>query len=298
MTKTKIEWTEHSWNPITGCTPISEGCRNCYAKRMARRLAGRLGYPEAPHHFDVTLHPDKLDVPRTRKRPTTYFVCSMSDLFHGDVPDDFILDVLIRCGAARQHTFQILTKRPARMFKWWTEYMNGAAFPQNVWLGVSVENQAAADERIPLLLQTQAVIRFVSAEPLLEAVDLENYLGIWTNGVVSPRQPLIVNEPMTPNLFTALARPKDASLYKQQLNWVICGGESGPGARPMDVKWARSLVEQCGHAGVPIFVKQMGTAWARDWCWGGKTVSAHGDRKGANMMYWPEDLRVRQFPGR
>lgn len=176
MSKTKIEWVINqdgtkgkTWNPVSGCTPISPGCAHCYAKRMAQRLAGRCGYPEAPHEFDVTLHPEKVGDPLRWKKPTRVFVCSMSDLFHHDVPFEFIKDVSRVMRACPQHTFQVLTKRPERMAEFAAAI--GIAWP-NVWLGVTAEDQEQADQRIPVLLQIPAAVRFVSIEPLLEPVDL------------------------------------------------------------------------------------------------------------------------------
>ena len=240
---TRIEWvarpgtTPESWNPITGCTKVSQGCRNCYAERMARRLAGRFGYPEVPHHFDVTLHPDKLDDPLHWRKPRTVFVCSMSDLFHEDVPDEFIWRVIEKCYEAEQHTFQILTKRPQRALDiltrsaWWNNDT-----PQNIWLGVTAENQKQADLRIPILLQIPAAVRFVSCEPLLGSVDL------W------------------PCLDPQHFEPIYYDRSNPTLDWVIVGGESGPGARPMHPQWARDIRDQCQAAGVPFFMKQCG-AW-------------------------------------
>lgn len=251
MGQTKIEWTEATWNPVTGCTKVSEGCRNCYAERVAKRLAGRHGYP-ADEPFRVTTHLERLREPLERKKPTLYFVCSMSDLFHKNVPDEVIDMVFAAMGAARHHTFQVLTKRPDRMAEYlsdrwrleniyaaWNAVSGGPREVQdwplpNVWVGTSVEHQQAADERIPDLLRTPAAVRFLSCEPLLEAV----YLGL----------------PGT--------CPKDWGLgytaVSDHLHWVICGGESGLGARPMHPDWARSLRDQCVSAGVPYFLKQWG----------------------------------------
>lgn len=247
---TKIEWTQETWNPVTGCTKVSEGCRNCYAERMARRLAGRYGYPEAPHHFDVTLHPDKLEQPLRWKKPRTVFVCSMSDFFHESVSDEFIYRVFRIMEQCPQHTFQILTKRPLRMMIYLEYYQNRLcpeSFPDvfpNVWLGVSVENQKTADERIPLLLQTPAAVRFVSYEPALAAVKLFGFGSpLW--GKLPPAQ---------------------------FLHWVICGGESGAGARPMHPDWARSVRDRCQAVEVAFFFKQWG-AWLPE-------LDSHG--------LWPE----------
>lgn len=231
----KIEWTDETWNPVTGCTKVSQGCKHCYAERMATRLAGRAGYPAVPHQFDVTLHPERLDDPLTWKKPRRVFVNSMSDLFHKDVPFDFIQRVFFVMAHSPQHTFQILTKRPEIMH----EFMGWVAplyikLP-NVWLGVSVEDQKAADERIPWLLKTPATIRFVSYEPALGPIDFEP----WLSGKFSGEE------------------------YRLQrrgnmLDWVIVGGETGPGARPAHPDWFRSVRDQCQAAGVPFFFKQWG----------------------------------------
>lgn len=238
---TKIEWvarpgtTPESWNPVTGCTKVSPGCKHCYAERMARRLAGRHGYPEAPNHFDVTLHPDRLEQPLRWRKPRTVFVCSMSDLFHEDVPEEWIDRIFSVIDEARTHTYLILTKRAERMY----EYTHNEAYIDwqwpHVWLGVTAENQAMADERIPLLLETPAAVRFVSLEPLLEQIYLKPQ---W--------------------LYYNCATPgmKDWD----GLDWVIVGGESGTGARPMRPDWARNLRDQCQEAGTAFFFKQWGTA--------------------------------------
>jgi len=251
---TKIEWVRNpdgtkgeTWNPITGCTKVSPGCKNCYAERMAKRLAGRYGYPEQPHQFDVTPHYDKMDLPLRWKKPRMVFVCSMGDLFHKDIPMRFISQVFELMSQARQHTFQVLTKRPERALEFylWAKKIDGWAFGYpNVWLGTSVENQAAADERIPLLLQTPAAVRFVSCEPLLGYVEPCNIL----------KDGLKINS-LTGETGTREGWPgKDTG----RLNWIICGGESGPGARPMHPDWARGLRDQCQQAGVPFFFKQWG----------------------------------------
>jgi protein gp37 len=223
MTKSKIEWTDRVWNPVTGCTKVSPGCANCYAERMAKRLRGRCGYP-VENPFSVTLHQDKLVQPAFWK-PSKVFVCSMSDLFHEDVKTEWLIAIFKRINLYRSHTFQILTKRPERMLQFFNSTNQQFNNLPNVWLGVSAENQQTADERIPILLQIPAAVRFVSCEPLLGPIDLK--------------------------LQTA-----DCQL--PTLNWVICGGESGPGARPMHPDWARSLRDQCQAAGVPFFFKQWG----------------------------------------
>ncbi len=186
MAKTRIEWAEVVWNPVSGCTPISEGCQNCYAKRMANRLRGRCGYP-ADDPFRVTLHPEKLEEPLKWKKPRRVFVCSMGDLFHEQVPDEYIAKVWEIMNNATQHTFLVLTKRPQRMkdflarLGWYIHDRDGYPMEavldeggkytlKNVWLGVTAENQQRADERIPILLQIPAAVRFVSIEPMLGPV--------------------------------------------------------------------------------------------------------------------------------
>ena len=221
-----IGWTDQTWNPITGCTKVSEGCLHCYAERMSERLAGRYGYP-ADHPFRVTLHSDKLVEPVRWRKPRHVFVCSMGDLFHDDVPFDRIMDVWDVMGECSQHTFQVLTKRPERMrefARWMEDVELMRCAHSNVWLGVTAENQARANERIPVLLDTPAAVRFVSVEPMLEPVDIMPWLH-------------------------SLSRTDTA------LDWVICGPETGPGARPFDIQWACDLRDQCAEAGVPFWFK-------------------------------------------
>ena len=269
MGKSKIEWTDATWSPVTGCTPVSEGCRNCFAKRMAKRLAGRHGYPAAPNEFNVTLHEDRLEQPLHWKMPRMVFVCSMSDLFHEDVPLDYILRVWRIMHLARQHTFQVITKRPERMRLFLTEWMPGAwelAFFErppglfsNLWLGVSAENQEQADKRIPLLLETPAAVRFVSAEPLLGPIELRPYLGMY----LEAETVFLCTQPR-PHKRLRIPR-KGRGWVKHDgtnhLDWAIVGGESGPGARPMHPGWARDIRDQCREALPPYFFKQWG-AWA------------------------------------
>ena len=234
---TKIEWTNETWNPVTGCTKISTGCRNCYAERMAKRLAGRYGYLPWPYEFDVTFHKEKESQPFRWKKPRMVFVCSMGDLFHEGIPGAYITNLFEIMAINKQHTFQVLTKRPRRMLDvlygeegFW--YLGGGDFIPNVWLGVTAENQETADERIPLLLQATGFTKFASVEPMLEGVMLDGYL------------------------FQELA--------PQTLDWVICGGETGHGARPMKAEWAIDLHRQCKDAGVPFFFKKPGDAFEGD----------------------------------
>lgn len=239
--KTKIEWADRVWNPTVGCTPVSDGCRNCYAKRMFERF-----YQD--HRFEnVKCHPERLEVPEGWIKPQRIFVDSMSDLFHPDVPDEFIDKVWMRMFLLPMHTFLVLTKRPERMKAWANQMLSGCMGRvfSNIWLGVSVEDQKTADERIPLLLETPAAKRFVSMEPMLGSMDVREYL--------TPT-PLQVGEGKVRDCHVAETAPRNDN----GVDWVICGGESGPGARPMHPDWARSLRDQCVAAGVPFFFKQWG----------------------------------------
>lgn len=256
-TNSKIEWTEQTWNPIAGCTRVSPGCQNCYAERMAKRLIAmgqekyfgtidKNGRWSGELSFDV----DNWNAPLKRKKPTTYFVNSMSDLFHEKVLFNWHMRIWDVMRDTPQHTYQILTKRAdimARRSKALTEIYG--VLP-NVWLGVSVENQKYADERIPYLLQTPAAVRFLSCEPLLGPVVLPSWDSyIFHDGFGN-------NGPMTTNIGYSF-EPDNL------INWVIVGGESGPNARPMHPDWARGLRDQCTGAGVPFFFKQWGE-WVVD----------------------------------
>jgi protein gp37 len=227
---TKIEWCDETWNPVTGCTPISEGCKNCYAKRMtARNLWGYDFWPG-------TEHMDRLEEPLHWRKRRRIFVCSMGDLFHravGTPAIDRVRGVILECP---QHAFMLLTKRPQRMLT----YTNGGqSWPSNVWLGVTAEKQKRADERIPILLQIPAAHRFVSVEPMLGPVSLQTYLVGHEDNGVAPGRPV----------GTCVG-------YTPPLDWVICGAETGPGARYMDPLWAKRLRDECGAARVPFFFKK------------------------------------------
>ena len=251
--KSNIEWTDATWSPITGCTPVSEGCKNCYAKRMANRLRGRYGYP-ADDPFRVTFHPDKLEEPLHWKKPRRVFVCSMGDLFHEDVTVPQICDVWNRIARCSQHTFMILTKRPQNI--WLHEaFKLGYLVPlPNVWLGVSVENQRTADERIPILLQIPAAVRFVSVEPMLEWINIEDHLMQCSDCGNKGSVAYVGNVPGSGNDLCHSVCIKGGE--GPALDLVICGGESGPGRRPFEFDWARDLRDQCKAADVPFFFKQ------------------------------------------
>lgn len=291
---TGIQWTEATWNPTTGCDRVSPGCDRCYAMAMAARLKKmgsakywRDGDPRTSGPgFGMAMHLGTLDQPLHWRRPRRIFVNSMSDLFHAGVSEPFIGSVWNTMALAPQHTFQILTKRHARMksvltgwqragWMWrrddmlWCGPLPGPL--PNVHLGVSAEDQHWANLRIPALLHTPAAVRFLSCEPLLGPLDLRGHLNGWCP------------EHDFPGGFCVQREHPGV----QHIGWVIVGGESGRDARPMDVEWARSLVRQCRQAGVPVFVKQLGSAWARE---------HGGDSHGADWSLWPEDLRVREFP--
>jgi protein gp37 len=295
MKKHKISWLNipgyipQTWNPIVGCSKISDGCRNCYAERMAARLASmtsdHLKYDEVINCRDswngeTLLVESALQKPLGWKKPRSIFVNSMGDLFHENTPDEWIDRVFAVMALCPQHLFIVLTKRADRMAGWFSdigsEQMECVNFPAirhpfarlgkssnlveklylshpngpapwplpNVWLGVTAENQAAADERIPHLLRTPAAVRFVSCEPMIGAV-------IFSTMSMPPEMTPL--GPM-PGQYNALQH----TWKGRKLDWVICGGESGPGARPMNPEWAMCLSLQCSNAGVPFFFKQFG----------------------------------------
>lgn len=280
--KTGIEWADATWNPVTGCDKVSPGCDRCYAETFAERWRGTKGhYFETG--FDLQLRPDKLDLPLRWTKPRRIFVNSMSDLFHDKVSDAYIAEVFAVmacnfCWDRPTHTFQLLTKRHARMRALLSSdefrarvahiaagmsengdnvhdaiYFHYWPLP-NVWLGVSAEDQKRADLRIPALLDTPAAVRFVSAEPLLGPIFLPQSLGKWAPDWSHPAWHEVRTPPRNPYTVKQL----DA---REVLHWVIIGGESGPGARPMHPDWARSMRDQCVAAGVPFLFKQWGE-WA------------------------------------
>lgn len=274
--KTGIEWTDATWNPITGCSVVSAGCKHCYAMKLAgtrlQHHPSRAGLTQFTNNGpvwtgEVRFNEQWIDQPMKWTRPRMIFVCAHGDLFHESVPFEWIDKVFAVMALADQHIFQVLTKRPERMLQYFQSFktpeaeqrgwnvsewawhkfntgisseLNIAQIPKglpNVWIGVSVENQETSDERIPLLLQTPAAVRWISAEPLLGSVDL--------------------------GLLGTLPRSQHTNYTQTHdlLHWVVCGGESGSSARPMHPDWARSLRDQCQAAGVPFLFKQWGE-WA------------------------------------
>lgn len=211
--KSTIEWTESTWNPVTGCTKVSQGCKHCYAERMAERLQA-MGQPNYRNGFELTLQPQMLELPLKWSSPQRIFVNSMSDLFHEEVPLDYIQRVFDVMRRADWHRFQVLTKRASRL----AELNPFLEWPDNVWMGVSVESADQAD-RIDDLRRTRARVKFLSLEPLLGPLPGLNLKGI---------------------------------------DWAIVGGESGPGARPIEERWILEIRDQCRQAGVAFFFKQWG----------------------------------------
>jgi protein gp37 len=217
--KHKIEWTEQTWNPTAGCTKISAGCKNCYAETMAIRLKA-IGVRGYENGFQFSIVPERLNEPLKRKKPTVYFVNSMSDLFHQDMPSDYLDKIFEVIRKTPHHTYQILTKRADKMF----EYFYDKIIPDNIWLGVTVENKKEGLPRIDYLKQLKASVLFLSVEPLLEDLGEINLTNI---------------------------------------DWVIVGGESGPKARPMEKEWVVNIKKQCKENNIAFFFKQWGT-WGAD----------------------------------
>lgn len=290
--KTGIEWTDATWNPSTGCTKVSQGCKNCYALRDWGRLSHNPGTVYFGRDFtDVQVHPDRLGDPFGWGRPRRIFVNSMSDLFHEEIPDDFIAQVLAVAHWCPHHQFQILTKRAGRMAAFFANPETydrlrqavddiGAQYTHrtlwapdpmlpadNVWLGVSVEDQETAVERIPALLETPARIRFLSCEPLLGSIDLWPWVHQAIDATTLESE-IVVTSP---------------------IDWVIAGGESGPKARPTQPAWVRAIRDQCARARVPFFFKQWG-----EWAPGDKAMKRVGKRyagaslDGREHREWPQ----------
>lgn len=273
MAMSSIEWTEATWNPVTGCDRTSPGCDNCYALTLARRLKA-MGQPKYQHDgdprtsgpgFGVTCHERDLTAPLRWRSSRRIFVNSMSDLFHTDVPDTFIARVLGVIAVARQHRFQVLTKRPQRMATLFSsesfvdtvraeaadavQVLDEFAWPlPNLWLGTSIESDRYT-WRAERLRHAPASVRFLSLEPLIDDVP---------------------------------------SLDLNGIDWAIVGGESGPNARPMRLRWVRDLKRKSRNNGTAFFVKQLGTSWS--------VANGHGRTHGTDWTLWPKDLRVRAYP--
>lgn len=302
--KSKIEWTDATWSPVTGCSHSgSPGCDNCYAKRMAKRLQA-MGQENYRNGFEVTEHPHMLNRPLHWKRPRKIFVVSMGDLFHRKVRNEFIAAVFGVMAACPHHKFQLLTKHPRRAKEWfdwveqreqdgrsmfphdepsWRIYQmlssyalkHGASIPShhggkwplpNVWMGTTTENQPAANERIPMLLQIPAAIHFISVEPMLSAIDVSKWLPRLAKMGYASKEITEEHGVKAGDDFILKIKPC--------VSWVLCGGESGPNARPMNPDWARSLRDQCKKSEISFFLKQM-----------------------AKKTTIPADLDIKEFPG-
>jgi protein gp37 len=307
--KTTIEWTDATWNPITGCSVVSPGCANCYAMRLAgTRLQHHPSRKGLTHDSkagpvwtgEVRLNEEWLKQPLQWRRPRKIFVCAHGDLFHEAVPDEWIDRVFVVMALSPQHIFQVLTKRPERMRDYIRRRDQRGGIPApdlaalitatrqytpafdlrkgwplpNVWLGVSVEDQRRADERIPHLLATPAAVRWISAEPLLEPVNLYGCDPSPEHGIPE------AGPDVSLEAYWRHDDPPD-SPPRPGIDWVVVGGESGPGVRPMLLDWARSIRDQCAAADVPIFVKQLSGS-------GGWAIKS--------VLSFPPDLRLRQFP--
>lgn len=315
--KSNIEWTGVTWNPLAGCSRISTGCENCYAEKMTKRLSA-MGQPKyhgllnGHGRFNGVVNFDEnaLILPLKTKKPETYFVNSMSDLFHENVQDEWIDQVFAVMALCPQHTFQILTKRPERMKSYLSDsnvwyritdyaYLSevarkgkseiGEQFGQhfekplpNVWLGVSAENQEQASKRIPILLQTPAAIRWVSAEPLLSGIEFVKRIDSMNHV----------------DMLKGIRYWKGHHVQTVcKLDWIVAGGESGANSRPCELAWIRSIVEQCNAASVPVFVKQLGSKPICE-----RLIEFHSpviklkNKKGGNIEEFPEDLQIREFP--
>lgn len=264
MSASAIEWTDATWNPVTGCDRISPGCAHCYALDLAARLKGmgqakyqRDGDPKTSGPgFGVTLHPDVLDQPLRWRKPRRVFVNSMSDLFHEEVPDRYIEDVIGVMLGARQHIFQVLTKRPERMRDFLRERIAGDRGPANVWWGVSIENRRFV-HRADLLRQTPAAVRFISAEPLLGPLVADAH---------HVRTPGMAFDSLRDEWWEWSDDYEGPDLNLDDIDWLIVGGESGPRHRPVHPRWVRDLRDTADFEGTAFFFKQ----------WGGRTPKAGG----------------------
>ncbi len=283
MEKQKNIWWDKSITLVEGCSPVSAGCDHCWSAGMAHRFKGALTTDKGKFNGNICCDQSRLDRILKRKKPTRWTI--WNDLFHESVPFEFIdrvYDTMLNC---HWHTFQILTKRPERMLKYYREHTNCVKESDNIWLGTTTENQEMADKRIPILLQIPAAVRFVSVEPMLSAVRFKK--------IPQSGQEIIdgwEKEGLNPLEIETRAKQcvKDNYIppeWSTSLDWIICGGESGPGARPMHPKWPWDLLNQCKAAGVPFFMKQI-----HEYPGDGKIKLVK------DINDFPEDLRIREYP--
>jgi protein gp37 len=292
---TTIAWTDETINPIVGCSRISAGCEKCYAETAAKtaRLQQFPQYQKvAKWNGTVEFVESQLIKPYEWKKSKKIFICSMADIFHENVPFNWVEEIFYMIENCPQHTFQILTKRPERMIEFFDWYIARNSdhsvelqwtMPDNIWLGVSCENQAMADKRIPLLMEIPAKVRFLSCEPLLEPINLSKFLPIeWSE----------IAEDWIESWPGIGSYSRDA--YP---DWIIVGGESGAGSRPCHIDWIRDIASQCQSAKVPVFIKQLGSnAIATRSDNTGNYKLKLKDRKGSDILEWFDDLRLQQFP--
>lgn len=302
----KIEWTNETWNPATGCNKVSPGCKNCYAEVMHKRLMVLQPDKYSRPFLDGALpYEPHLELPLHWRKPRMIFVNSMSDLFHENVPFEFIDKVFMMMASNTRHTFQVLTKRPERALEYFSSGLNGVRWNEiekayreyfkyedggwakpgwfvggyplnNVWLGVSVENQETADERIPLLLQIPAAVRWLSCEPLLGTVDLKKIHSLKSEP--GRLEQTYYNSLTGVGVGGVLEKGigVGGTCIHEKIHWVVVGGESGHGARPMHPDWARKLRDDCVNAGVPYFFKQ----------WGGYVPSYYAGERSEEEAYY------------
>ena len=286
---TTIAWTDETINPIVGCSRVagSPGCERCYAATAAKtaRLQQFPQYQKvAKWNGTVEFVESQLIKPYEWKKSKKIFICSMADIFHENVPFDWVEEIFYMIENCPQHTFQILTKRPERMIEFFDWYIARNSdhsvelqwtMPDNIWLGVSCENQAMADKRIPLLMQIPAKVRFLSCEPLLEPINLSKFLPIEWSEIAED---------------WIESWPGIGSYSTDYPNWIIVGLESGSNARRCDLQAVHSIINQCQTAKVKVFCKQLGTVWAKE------SGTYKQDRKGASPELWDKSFNVQEFP--
>lgn len=278
----KIAWTEETWNPIGrvggghACSKVSPGCDNCYAERMSKRLWGTGPYDGSKKEFE--LRRNIIEKPMRWRKPRRVFVCSMTDLFHHDIPDKFIEQVFVESGMHKKHQFQFLTKRPDRMKQFLAKTFAGN-FTRNEWLGVSAENQKFFDKRVRVLLQIPTAVRWVSIEPMLGPIELVSNLPVRRRYL---GEFICRSCEDDPGKFECDCCWHDTKVDRVTggIDWIVLGCESGPKRRPCELQWMIDVVHQCKEAGVAVFVKQVSI----------------NDKVSHDMEQWPEELRVREYP--
>ena len=288
-----IECTDATWNPVTGCTKVSPGCKHCYAERHWTRLRGNRGTIYYGRSFtDIQTHPERLDQPQRWRKPRLIFVNSMSDLFHPEVPFEFIHSMWRHMAASHQHIYQILTKRVERaaQFFAWNDRLPASErlrpHCKHIWFGASVEDQETADDRIPQLLRLPVAVRWICVEPMLAPVDLSPWLGLTTSAAGAGGE----SRCQHCRWDNAGARPASAAIH-----WLVVGGESGPRARACHVNWIADTLRECRKAGIAAFVRHLGSA--AHWDHAGETcLMPKSSRKIGSVAHWPAPLQMQAYP--